>query len=44
MLATDPAVTFLLVLAIGVVSGILFDRLRDRPGLPTILGINSQHR
>ena len=27
MPATDPAVTFLLVLAIGVVAGILFDRL-----------------
>jgi hypothetical protein len=27
MKATDPAVTFLLVLAIGVVAGILFDRL-----------------
>jgi uncharacterized membrane protein YeaQ/YmgE (transglycosylase-associated protein family) len=27
MRATDPAVTFLLVLAIGVVAGILFDRL-----------------
>jgi uncharacterized membrane protein YeaQ/YmgE (transglycosylase-associated protein family) len=27
MHATDPGVTFLLVLAIGVVAGILFDRL-----------------
>jgi uncharacterized membrane protein YeaQ/YmgE (transglycosylase-associated protein family) len=27
MLATDPAVTFLLVLVIGIVAGILFDRL-----------------
>lgn len=27
MRATDPAVTFLLVLAIGIVAGILFDRL-----------------
>ena len=27
MPATDPAVTFLLVLAIGVLAGILFDRL-----------------
>jgi len=27
MSATDPAVTFLLVLAIGVLAGILFDRL-----------------
>jgi uncharacterized membrane protein YeaQ/YmgE (transglycosylase-associated protein family) len=27
MRATDPAVTFLLVLAIGVIAGILFDRL-----------------
>jgi uncharacterized membrane protein YeaQ/YmgE (transglycosylase-associated protein family) len=27
MNATDPAVTFLLVLAIGVIAGILFDRL-----------------
>jgi uncharacterized membrane protein YeaQ/YmgE (transglycosylase-associated protein family) len=27
MRATDPAVTFLLVLAIGVVAGFLFDRL-----------------
>jgi len=27
MRATDPVVTFLLVLAIGVVAGILFDRL-----------------
>lgn len=27
MMATDPAATFLLVLAIGVIAGILFDRL-----------------
>jgi uncharacterized membrane protein YeaQ/YmgE (transglycosylase-associated protein family) len=27
MRATDPVVTFLLVLAIGIVAGILFDRL-----------------
>jgi len=27
MRATDPAVTFLLVLVVGVVAGILFDRL-----------------
>jgi uncharacterized membrane protein YeaQ/YmgE (transglycosylase-associated protein family) len=27
MSATDPAVTFLLILAIGVLAGILFDRL-----------------
>lgn len=27
MRATDPVVTFLLVLAIGVVAGVLFDRL-----------------
>jgi uncharacterized membrane protein YeaQ/YmgE (transglycosylase-associated protein family) len=27
MRATDPAVTFILVLAIGIVAGILFDRL-----------------
>jgi uncharacterized membrane protein YeaQ/YmgE (transglycosylase-associated protein family) len=27
MQATDPAVTFLLVLAIGVIAGLLFDRL-----------------
>jgi uncharacterized membrane protein YeaQ/YmgE (transglycosylase-associated protein family) len=27
MRATDPALTFLLVLAIGIVAGILFDRL-----------------
>ena len=27
MQATDPAVSFLLVLAIGVVAGVLFDRL-----------------
>lgn len=27
MRATDPAVTFLLVLVIGIVAGILFDRL-----------------
>ena len=27
MLATDPVVTFLLVLVIGIVAGILFDRL-----------------
>jgi uncharacterized membrane protein YeaQ/YmgE (transglycosylase-associated protein family) len=27
MMATDPAVTFLLVLAIGIIAGILFDRL-----------------
>jgi uncharacterized membrane protein YeaQ/YmgE (transglycosylase-associated protein family) len=27
MRATDPAVTFLLILAIGIVAGILFDRL-----------------
>ena len=29
MSATDPAVTFLLVLAIGVLAGILFDRLAE---------------
>ena len=27
MLATDPVVTFLLVLVVGIVAGILFDRL-----------------
>jgi uncharacterized membrane protein YeaQ/YmgE (transglycosylase-associated protein family) len=27
MQATDPAVTFVLVLAIGVIAGVLFDRL-----------------
>lgn len=27
MQATDPAVTFLLVLAIGIIAGLLFDRL-----------------
>jgi uncharacterized membrane protein YeaQ/YmgE (transglycosylase-associated protein family) len=27
MQATDPAITFLLVLAIGIVAGLLFDRL-----------------
>lgn len=27
MRATDPAVTFLLVVAIGVIAGVLFDRL-----------------
>jgi uncharacterized membrane protein YeaQ/YmgE (transglycosylase-associated protein family) len=27
MRATDPAVTFLLILAVGIVAGILFDRL-----------------
>ncbi|MGA7450011.1 MAG: transglycosylase [Rhodoplanes sp.] len=27
MLATDPVVTFLLVLVIGIIAGVLFDRL-----------------
>ena len=31
MRAADPVVTFLLVLVIGVVAGILFDRLAGRP-------------
>ena len=34
MRATDPTVLFVLVLAIGIVAGILFDRLAGLPGLP----------
>jgi uncharacterized membrane protein YeaQ/YmgE (transglycosylase-associated protein family) len=33
MRATDPVVTFLLVLAIGIVVGVLFDRLAGRSWL-----------
>ena len=33
MRTTDPVVTFLLVLAIGVVVGVLFDRLAGRSWL-----------
>ena len=33
MQVTDPAVMFLLVLAIGVIAGFLFDGLPDRRGL-----------
>jgi hypothetical protein len=33
MRTTDPAVTFLLVLAIGIVVGVLFDRLAGRSWL-----------
>lgn len=33
MLATDPVVTFLLVIVIGTVAGILFDRLTQLRGL-----------
>lgn len=33
MRTTDPAVTFLLVLAIGIIVGVLFDRLAGRSWL-----------
>jgi uncharacterized membrane protein YeaQ/YmgE (transglycosylase-associated protein family) len=38
MRATDPVVTFLLVLAIGIVVGILFDRLAGRSWLARLSG------
>ena len=44
MLATDPVVTFLLVLVIGIIAGILFDRLAGPSWLARqFSGSNSRH-